>query len=252
MLEIKLIALVFVIQWLVFIPAYAFKTERYYDLTGSLTYTSVMVIALLAVDSLTLRTVLLAALVIIWSLRLGLFLFSRISAAGGDSRFEQIKIAPLRFFKVWTLQAVWVTFTAAAALLAMTSNQQAPFGAITALGVLLWVLGFAIEVIADQQKSRFRSNPDNANAFISTGLWSFCRHPNYFGEIWLWVGIALIALPVLEGWRVVGLLSPVFVALLLIRGSGIPLLERAAEEKWGSTEAYQQYKASTPRLFPGY
>ena len=97
MLELTLILLVFAIQWLAFIPAYAFKTERYYDLTGSLTYTSVMVIALLAVHRLDFRAILLAALVITWSLRLGVFLFSRISAAGGDSRFEQIKVAPLRF-----------------------------------------------------------------------------------------------------------------------------------------------------------
>ncbi len=252
MLELTLILSVFAIQWLAFVPAYAFKTERYYDLTGSLTYTSVMVIALLAVHRLDFRAILLAALVITWSLRLGVFLFSRISAAGGDSRFEQIKVAPLRFFKVWTLQGVWVTFTVSAALLAITSTVQAAFGVISALGLLLWLVGFALEVIADQQKSRFRSNPDNANAFISTGLWSFCRHPNYTGEILLWIGIALIALPVLEGWRLVGLLSPAFVALLLIRGSGIPLLERAAETKWGDTEAYQRYKANTPRLFPGY
>ena len=251
-LELTLILLIFTIQWLAFIPAWHFKTERFYDLTGGLTYTLVVLLALLFTDTSHWRSVLLGLLVIIWSLRLGLFLFLRIRAAGGDSRFEQIKVAPRRFFIAWTLQAVWITFTVSAAVLAMTSTQEADFSAISVLGLVLWLVGFSMEVVADQQKMRFRKNPANANRFINTGLWSFCRHPNYTGEIMLWLGIALIAFPVLEGWRLLALLSPVLVATLLIKGSGIPLLERAAEAKWGDTDDYQRYKASTPRLFPGY
>lgn len=263
-LEFILILLVFAIQWLAFLPACYFKTERFYDLVGGLTYTAVMLVTLFctphfishvkpAVTHISdWRAELLALLIIIWSLRLGLFLFLRIRAAGSDSRFEAIKISPQRFFIAWTLQAVWISFTAFAAILAMTSLQTADFGWLSILGLLLWLIGFTLEVVADQQKNRFRKDPTNANQFISTGLWSFCRHPNYTGEIMLWLGIALIAFPVLEGWRLLGLLSPVFVAFLLIKGSGIPLLERAAEAKWGSSAAYQHYKASTPRLFPGY
>lgn len=251
-LELALIILIFAIQWLAFIPAWHFKTERFYDLTGGLTYTLVILVALLSADISHWRPVLLGFLVILWSLRLGLFLFLRIRAAGGDSRFEHIKVAAGRFFIAWSLQAVWITFTVSAAILAMTSTQEAGFTAVSVFGLGLWIVGFSMEVVADQQKSRFRKNPANDNAFINTGLWSFCRHPNYTGEIMLWLGIALIALPVLEGWQLLSLLSPVFVALLLIKGSGIPLLERAAEQKWGNSEDYQRYKANTPRLFPGY
>ena len=255
-LELALMLLIFAIQWLVFLPACYFKTERFYDLTGGLTYTVVILAALLLTYQLSgtshWRSALLALLVVVWSLRLGLFLFLRIRAAGSDSRFEKIKVAPMRFFIAWTLQAVWITFTLSAAVLAITSAQAAEFGFISMLGLVLWLAGFSIELVADGQKSRFRKNPANANNFISSGLWAFCRHPNYTGEIMLWLGIAFIAFPVLEGWRHLALLSPVFVALLLIKGSGIPLLERAAEAKWGESAAYRHYKATTPRLFPGY
>jgi steroid 5-alpha reductase family enzyme len=91
--------------------------------------------------------------------------------------------------------------------------------------VLLWVLGWALEVIADAQKSRFNADVANRGRFINTGLWSRSRHPNYFGEILLWVGVAVVAFPVLHGWQYVTLLSPFFVAFLLTRVSGIPLLE---------------------------
>ena len=251
-LELALILLVFAIQWLAFIPAYYFKTERFYDLIGGLTYTLIALVAFSSSISTHWRSELLTLLIIIWSLRLGGFLFLRIRAAGSDSRFEKIKVSPIRFFITWTIQGVWITFTAAAAILAITSNQIADFGFISILGLALWIAGFTMEVVADWQKSRFRNNPAITNQFINTGLWSFCRHPNYTGEIMLWLGIALIAFPVLEGWRLIGLVSPFFVALLLIKGSGIPLLERAAEAKWGDSDAYQRYKANTPRLFPGY
>ena len=151
-LELTLIALIFTIQWLAFIPACYFKTERFYDLTGGLTYTLVILVALLLNDSGHWRSGLLALLIVIWSLRLAAFLFLRIHAAGGDSRFEQIKKSPLRFFIAWTLQAVWITFTVSAAVLAITSTQTAVFSFISVLGLVLWIVGFSMEVIADQQK----------------------------------------------------------------------------------------------------
>jgi steroid 5-alpha reductase family enzyme len=118
------------------------------------------------------------------------------------------------------------------------------------VGFLMWVFGFAIEVSADAQKSRFNANPDNKGKFIQTGLWSRSRHPNYFGEIMLWVGIAVIALPVLHSWQWVALISPIFVTLLLTRVSGVPLLEKKADKKWGGQEDYEAYKKRTPTLIP--
>jgi steroid 5-alpha reductase family enzyme len=143
-----------------------------------------------------------------------------------------------------------VTFTLAAALAAITSNIRKELSLFALIGTLIWVFGFAFEVIADSQKSRFRADPENQGRFINTGLWSRSRHPNYFGEIVLWIGVAVIALPILRGWQWVTLISPVFVTLLLTRISGIPMLERRADEKWGGQEDYEAYKEKTPVLIP--
>ena len=92
------------------------------------------------------------------------------------------------------------------------------------------------------------SDPANKGTFISTGLWAWSRHPNYFGEITLWLGIAVIAFPALSGWQYVTLISPVFVYVLLAHISGVPLLERRGQKKWGHEEAYQEYVRRTPSL----
>ncbi|MBN2119279.1 MAG: DUF1295 domain-containing protein [Anaerolineales bacterium] len=244
------VGLAFLIQWLAFIPAYLLQTEKFFDLTGSLTYISVITLALILSQPIDGRTILLWAVVVIWAVRLGSFLFGRIKKAGKDDRFDEIKPSFIRFLNVWTIQGLWVTFTMAAALVAITTTTRRELDLFAILGFLVWVLGFAIEVAADAQKSRFNANPANKGKFIQTGLWSRSRHPNYFGEIVLWVGVAMIALPVLQGWQWVALISPVFVALLLTRVSGIPLLEKKADKKWGGQEDYEAYKKRTPVLIP--
>ena len=247
------VAAAFLIQWLVFIPSYRFQTEKFFDLTGSLTYLTVVGISLwasrqnAAVDG---RSLLLAALVAVWAIRLGSFLFSRIHRAGKDDRFDDLKPSFVRFLNVWTMQGLWVTFTAAAALVAITSTYRKDLDGFALVGTLLWLFGFGFEAVADAQKSRFNSDPGNRGRFIATGLWSRSRHPNYFGEIVLWIGVAVIALPVLHGWQRIALISPVFVAILLTRISGIPLLARKAEAKWGGQADYEAYKERTPVLIP--
>ena len=244
------VGLAFLIQWLVFIPSYRMQTEKFFDLTGSLTYISLTLMAALLSANLDIRSLLLAALVIAWALRLGTFLFRRVHKAGKDDRFDEIKPSFFRFLNVWTIQALWVTFTAAAALVAITTSVRKELDLFAGIGALIWAFGFAIEVAADSQKSRFNADPSNKGKFIQTGLWSRSRHPNYFGEIVLWIGIAVIALPVLQGWQWVALISPVFVTLLLTRVSGIPLLEKKADQKWGGQPGYEEYKKNTPVLIP--
>lgn len=238
------------IQWLAFIPAYLLKTERFYDLTGSFTFLTLIILAIWLGPAPDTRSWVLAAAVAIWSVRLGSFLFLRIHSSGSDSRFDEIKQSFSRFLLAWTLQGLWVFFSLAAALAAMTSIRTEAFGIWGILGTLVWLFGFTFEVIADYQKSRFREQPENHDRFIRSGLWSLSRHPNYFGEIVLWTGIAIIAFPVLQGWQYVTLISPVFITLLLTRISGIPPLEKKADEKWGGQAGYEQYKAETPVLIP--
>lgn len=247
------VVLAFLIQWLVFIPAYLFQTEKFFDITGGITYITVIGVALCYSRysaPLDARSILVAALVVVWAIRLGAFLFSRIQKAGKDDRFDEIKPSFMRFLNAWTIQGLWITFTAAAALVTITSATRKELDAFAIVGALVWVFGFSIEVIADAQKSRFNADASNKGKFIRTGLWSRSRHPNYFGEIVLWIGIAIIAVPVLQGWQWVAMISPLFVTLLLTRVSGIPLLEKKAEAKWGGQADYEEYKKNTPALIP--
>lgn len=248
------VVLAFCINWLVFVPSLAARTERWYDLTGSLTYLTVVTTALvltgrsgMGVDG---RSVVLAAMVAVWAVRLGSFLFARVRRTGADRRFDRIKADPARFFSTWTLQALWVSVTSAAAVAAITAPSDRAFGVLGVAGAAVWVAGFAIEVVADAQKRAFASQPSNSRRFITTGLWAWSRHPNYFGEIVLWVGVAMVALPALSGWRYVALVSPLFVWMLLTRVSGIPLLESRANARWGSDPDYVRYRDTTSKLVP--
>ena len=186
----------------------------------------------------------------IWALRLGTFLFRRIQKAGKDDRFDEIKPSFIRFLNAWTIQGLWVTFTAATALIGITTLARKDIGVFAVIGFLVWVFGFAFEVIADAQKSRFNADTANKGKFIHTGLWAYSRHPNYFGEIVLWIGVAIIAIPVLQGWQWIAMISPLFVTFLLTRVSGVPMLEDKADKKWGGQADYEAYKKNTPVLIP--
>jgi len=241
-------ALAFAVNWAAFIPATIKRTEHFYDLTGGITYITVTAVAVLLSGPLDLRSAIVAGMVMFWSIRLASFLFMRISRAGKDSRFDKIKNQPSRFFLAWTLQGLWVLLTAACALVVITGGNREALGIVGYVGITVWTIGIVIEIVADQQKSAFRADPANKGKFINTGLWAWSRHPNYFGEIVLWAGMAIIAVPVLEGWQWVTLISPVFVFVLLTKISGLPMLEDAADERWGGQDDYEAYKQNTPVL----
>lgn len=246
-LLVGLALMAFVIQWLVFLPSYWKQTEQFYDLTGSLTYATVVLLVLWQGEAHA-RALLLATLVIIWCARLGSFLFRRVRRDGKDGRFDEIKTNWGRYLTAWTLQGLWVFMTLLAALVAMSDAGAGALDGWALAGLLIWCCGFGIEAVADAQKSRFKADPANRGQFISSGLWAWSRHPNYFGEILLWIGVCVIALPAFSGWQWLGLTSPLFVAWLICGVSGIPILERRADEKWSGQTAYEQYKASTPLL----
>ncbi len=238
----------FGVQWLAFVPAYLRRTERFYDLVGSLTYLTVTAFAIGGTQSRDARSWVLGLLVGVWAVRLGSFLFRRIRSEGSDGRFDEIKQSASRFFVAWTLQGLWVFLTLCAALAAITTTAPADLGVLDGVGFSIWLFGFCLEVIADRQKSEFRRQ--NPGRYIDTGLWAWSRHPNYFGEIVLWTGIAVMASSTLNGWQWITLVSPLFVTLLLTRISGIPLLEKRADERWGDDAGYQAYKARTSVLIP--
>ena len=240
--------LAFIIQWIAFVPAFFLQTEHFYDLVGSITYISILTFLIFSVDNLDARGLILCSLIGIWTIRLGTFLYRRIREDGYDRRLIKLKSKATSFLVAWTTQGCWVFLTMIAAITAITSGTKIAMGATGFIGILIWLIGFYIETIADNQKRRFRDNPENSGKFIKSGLWEWSRHPNYFGE--LWTGIAIIALPALNSWQLAALISPIFVYLLLTKLSGIPMLERSALERWGENHEYQIYLANTPTLFP--
>lgn len=243
-----LIAGAFAVQWIAFVPAWFLQTERFFDLTGSITFLVVTGGALAIGGAAEPRSLVIGATVAVWALRLGPFLFLRVRKDGEDRRFRQIKPNFPVFLMTWTLQGLWVSLTAAPALAAILATEAALPDWTLAAGLALWTLGFLLEVTADAQKTRFRAVPENRDRYITSGLWAWSRHPNYFGEIVLWVGIALIAAPALEGWQLATLVSPVFVWLLLTRISGVRMLEARANRRWRDDAGYRDYVRRTNAL----
>ena len=238
------------IQVIFFIPSFLLKTEKYYDLVGSLTYVTTVSLAYFAVENKTTIDSIIYIYVMIWASRLGIYLFRRVQKDGKDVRFEKAKRHFFWFLQYWIGQALWVALTACAAIVAILSPEDDTLPILAMVGMALWLIGFTIESVSDYQKRAFRKANNSNKAFIHTGLWARSRHPNYFGEITLWIGIAVIALNTLTGVEYITLISPVFVYILLTRMSGINLLERIADERYGELEEYQRYKRNTPVLVP--
>ena len=248
-----LLVMTFVIQWMAYIPAFLLKTEKFYDLTGSLTYIGTVLFALYATDSLNnlkLGNLIVGMAIIIWAVRLGSFLFMRIRKDKNDGRFDSIKTSFSQFFMTWTLQGMWVFICSSAAFIAIANPTGVVINSVFIFGLVIFIFGFAIEVLADNQKTAFRSIPENKDQFINEGLWARSRHPNYFGEITLWTGITVMGISTFEGMNYLAIFSPIFSYLLLVYVSGVRMLEYRGHKKWGHLDEYKNYKKNTPKLIP--
>ena len=250
-----ILGITFLIHWLIFIPAYMLRTEKFFDITGTITFLSILIFSIYIKSfklNLPIRETdyILCMLISIWAIRLGLFLLFRILKEGEDKRFRIYKKSFYSFLIPWSLSALWVFITSLTATTSILSNSINVNHHFTLIGTIIWIIGFVLEVIADIQKSYFKSKSKNDGKFITTGLWSFSRHPNYLGEIMLWIGIAIISIPNLNGLQFISLISPIFVYLLLTKISGINLLEQKSNKQWGNLDEYKNYKRNTPILFP--
>ena len=246
------VMLAFLIQWVAYIPAYIFQTEKFYDLTGSLSYLTVIWFVFFSSNNLSglnIQNLIVVTLISIWAIRLGTFLFGRIHKDGEDKRFRTIKTSASQFFMTWTLQGMWVSICTMCAITAISSSQGIIANALFYLGLAFFIVGFVIEVVSDQQKSAFRAVPENKEKFITSGLWSKSQHPNYFGEILLWSAIALLSISSLNGTQYLTLISPIFTYVLLVYISGVRMLDDMGNKKWGHLEEYKEYKRNTPTLF---
>ncbi|CAF1563058.1 unnamed protein product [Rotaria magnacalcarata] len=246
----KLIGIDFAIQFLGWALSVKFRTERHFDLTGSLTFILLTYLSRNKRRS-TLRQNIQSSCVFFWALRLGAFLFYRILKVGKDSRFDRMRNNPTRLLITWMIQGIWVLITLLPTLYLNQKQVDKPLTKTDYVGWILWLFGFIFETIADKQKMSFKNNLNNKNAFIETGLWKYSRHPNYFGEMCAWFGLYISSSHMLVGYeRFFGVLSPIFVTLLISFLSGIPILERQAMKLFASNPAYQAYRKRTPILIP--
>ena len=248
-------ALSFAILWILFIPSYIFQTEKFYYLTVNLTYITVLSFVVFIKkttvhEMLDLRSLLIYGCIMIWTIRLGGFLFWRVLKDGHDKRFKTILPSFTQLLMTWTLSAAWVFIQSLSALVALTVITSVEMSLIGWFGLALWIFGFGFEVLADHQKTKFKADAANEGKFITGGLWDISRHPNYFGEIVLWLGITVMAVPVMSGLQFVSLISPVFGFLLIYYVSGVRMLEARSDKKWGNNPEYQEYKRNTPVFFP--
>ena len=239
------------INFAMFIPAFWFKTDKLTDVSYAATF-GIIALLNLFMGAITLPSTILTTVILVWAIRLGGYLFIRINKTGKDARFDKMRKSFWHFGRFWLIQGftVWVILLPS---IFFWAKDHVSFPWYSYIGLALFALGLVIETVADTQKFKFISNSANKGKWIESGLWKYSRHPNYFGEIIVWLGLYLYvfyALNMLES--MVGAIGPLYIALLIIFGSGIPILEKNADKKWGHNPDYQNYKKSTPVLVPWF
>lgn len=240
------------INILVFFLAYYFKSDKFTDITYALTFVVLSLIIIIN-NPVNLWKIILFLLIFLWAARLGTFLLIRISFFKSDKRFDGIRKSFSKLFAFFLLQAITVFVVLFPSLIFM-SNEKVILGYTSILGAFVWLTGFIFEAISDKQKFEFIKIKKNKKDFIKKGLWKYSRHPNYFGEILIWIGIYLFTFPSLYSisslYAILGLISPLYIYILLRYVSGIPILEKSADKKFKKNKDYKKYKESTPLLIP--
>jgi len=232
-----------------FAVAAARRTDVVTDLSYSLTFALLAVVLPFTGAGRPVQLVA-SLLVVVWAVRLGAYLFRRILRMKVDHRFDGMRERPLRFARFWLLQAITVAVVMLPVSYLLDQNHPSGLGVWSIAGALIWLLGLLVEAVADAQKAAFRAKEENRGRFVASGLWRYSRHPNYFGEMLVWWGLFVFAVPVLHGAAFAVVIGPVFITLLLLFVSGIPPLERSADEKYGRDAAYRDYKRRTSILVP--
>ena len=232
-----------------FAVAAARRTDVVTDLSYSLTF-ALLAVVLPFTGAREPVQLVASLLVVVWAVRLGAYLFWRILRMKVDHRFDGMREKPLRFARFWTLQAVTVAVVMLPVSYLLDRDHPPGVGMWSVAGVAIWVIGLLVEAVADAQKAAFRAKDENRGRFVASGLWRYSRHPNYFGEMLVWWGLFVYAVPVLHGPAFAVVIGPVFITFLLLFVSGIPPLERSADEKYGGDPAYRDYKTRTSILVP--
>ncbi len=232
-----------------FLIAYRYKSDKLTDISYALSFLALDIAIIFNAKRLQAYGLILFLIVALWAVRIGGFLLIRVLRVGKDKRFDGMRESFFRFGKFWVGQALtaWILMLP----VALAQNHGGRVTLLAAVGLVVWLLGLIIETIADYQKYAFKQEPANKNQWIQTGIWKYARHPNYLGEILIWVGIYVYCFEALSlAEKILGLSSPGLIAALLLFVSGVPLLEKSAEKRWGTLPEYQTYKANTRLLIP--
>ncbi|KAG5041810.1 hypothetical protein JHK85_014286 [Glycine max] len=232
-------------QFLFFVVTALLKFDKVTDFAGSTNFIIIAALTLVIKGSWYFRQIILTLFVGIWGIRLGLFLLFRILQWGEDRRFDEMHSNLGRLAIFWIFQAVWVWAVSLPVTVVNASDRNPFLQVVDIVGWILWAVGFIVEGTADQQKLHFKRSSENRGKWCNVGLWKYSRHPNYFGEILLWWGIFVASTPVLKGAEWLVIIGPIFLTLLLLFVSGIPLLEDSADKKFGNVDGYRIYKKRT-------
>ena len=238
------------IQAIFFLFAATFKTDKVTDLSYGLGFIFLVVYLLMSNDSAGVVQSVISIMIILWGLRLIIYLFQRILMIGKDKRFDGIRENFWKFFQFWLFQAIAVWVISLPSSIIISKNILPEYSVLLYVGATIWMLGIITEGFADSQKFNFKNDPKNKDKWIETGIWKYSRHPNYFGEILCWWGIYFISLPYLTGFEHVAIIGPLFITFLLLFVSGIPPLEKKYNEKYKNDPSYQNYKNRTSLLLP--
>ncbi|XP_020587029.1 uncharacterized protein LOC110029194 [Phalaenopsis equestris] len=237
-------------QMLFFFVTALLRFDKLTDFAGSTNFVLLAILTLLLKGSWHFRQIVLTTLVVVWGLRLGLFLLMRILQWGEDRRFDNMRDNLAKLSVFWILQALWVWTVSLPLTIVNASDRNPSIKAQDVIGWVMWFVGLTVEATADQQKLVFKNSPANRGKWCNMGVWKYSRHPNYFGEILLWWGIFVASTPVLKDAEWLVVFGPIFLTVLLLFVSGIPLLEASANKRFGSVEEYRIYRSTTSPLIP--
>ncbi|CAF0867173.1 unnamed protein product [Didymodactylos carnosus] len=235
-------------QLIFFIITYIVKFDKITDFGGSTNFILIALTTFFLHQTYYTRQIIVTCLVCIWAIRLGLFLLIRILKWGEDNRFDNIRTNFFKLLGFYAFQILWVWVVSLPVTFINSSNKNPNIDGFDIAGICLWAIGVCIEAIADVQKLVYKQDPTNHNHWCDKGLWKYSRHPNYFGEMMVWWGVFLLAVPILFEAKWVAILSPLFLMFLLLFLSGIPPLEKSMEQRFGQREDFRLYKTQTSPL----
>ncbi len=230
-----------------FAIAYTLQIDKVTDFAGTANFLVLAVFTLYLGGEFSFPKILASLMVILWSLRLGVYLTYRIMVWGEDNRFDELRTKFWSFLGFWVYQILWVFLTSLPVIYFNSLDSPSELNTIAIIGAVMFGIGFIIEAWADYTKFNHKLHGEK---WCTNGLWKYSRHPNYFGNILLWFGIFIFCYAYdVPQWTIIG---PLWTTFLLVFVSGLPFLEASADKKYGTDEEYLRYKKETSILVPWF